>query len=62
MSFHVTPSLHPTEAKALIAHTIEPSVTRHFSNNAQQSKRRKEAQAAREGCVAKQTKFDGCFL
>ena len=44
------------------AHAIEPSIKEHFSSSARQSNGHQRAPAAREGCVAKQTKFYDCFL
>jgi hypothetical protein len=44
------------------AHAIEPSIKEHFSSSALQSNGHQRAPAAREGCVAKQTKFYDYFL
>jgi hypothetical protein len=41
------------------SHAIEPSVTKHFSNNALQSNEYNKISAARDGCVLKATNFNG---
>ena len=42
-----------------VSHAIEPSVTKHFSNNALQSNEYNKISVARDGCVLKATNFNG---
>ena len=42
-----------------MSHAIEPSVAKHFSNNALQSNEYNKISVARDGCVLKATNFNG---